>query len=93
MADAMFRPDIAGIREALSQPGVQAELGRIASGMAASASSAARRRLAGQLDVDPYRSYTTMGHQYGVALGIVTTATALGQADEARHKTLEGLNH
>lgn len=100
MADAgNFRPDLAGIRQALSQPGVQAQLAEIASGIAAQANSAGLARINAKhhrkkaIYGKPYRSYVTRGHKYGVALGIVTTASGLGEEDEAQNKTLESFNH
>ena len=89
MADG-FRASLRGVREALSQPAVYAELARLARSKADAANAAARSRAGGG---DAYRSYTTRGNRYGVALGIVTTAGERGEVDEALHKTLEGLNH
>jgi hypothetical protein len=99
MGDASFKPDLAGIREALSQPGVVAALDAAAKGIAASANSAGLERIRKKYHHGsppthaPYRSYTTKGHKYGVALGIVTTASGLGEEDEAENKTLESFNH
>ncbi len=99
MGDASFKPDLAGIREALSQPGVVAALDAVAKGIAASANSAGLERIrkkyhhGSPLTHAPYRSYTTKGHKYGVALGIVTTSGRFGEWDEREHKTLESFNH
>lgn len=99
MGDASFKPDLAGIREALSQPGVVAALDAAAKGIAASANSAGLERIREKYHHGsppthaPYRSYTTKGHKYGVALGIVTTNGKLGEWDESEHKTLESFNH
>ena len=100
MADGgNFRPNIAGIREALSCPGIQGQLSTIASGIAAQANSAGLARINAKyhrkeaIYGKPYRSYVTKGPQYGVALGIVTTASGLGEEDEAQNKTLESFNH
>lgn len=99
MADANFRPDLAGIRQALSQPGVTKAVGELASGIAAQANSAGLARINAKYHRKkaiygrPYRSYVTKGHRYGVSLGIVTTASGLGEEDEAENHTLESFNH
>lgn len=93
MASADFVPDLAGIRAALSQPGIVSMLSHEAASIADSASSAAADRYKAANKIPAYRSYTTSGHQYGVALGIVTTNTVFGERDEKKHKTLESFNH
>jgi hypothetical protein len=93
MASADFVPDIAGIRAALSQPGIVSMLSEKAASIADSASDAAAGRYKAAKKIPAYRSYATQGHQYGVALGIVTTNTMFGERDEDHHKTLESFNH
>lgn len=99
MDDSSFRPNLAGIREALSQPGVVSALDAAAKGIAASANSAGAEHIRNRFHhgspptQKPYRSYTTKGHRYGVALGIVTTNGRFGEWDEREHKTLESFNH
>lgn len=99
MDDASFRPNLAGIREALSQPGVVSALDAAAKGIAASANAAGSEHIRNRFHhgsppmQKPYRSYTTKGHRYGVALGIVTTNGRFGEWDEREHKTLESFNH
>ncbi|MGN0056473.1 MAG: hypothetical protein ACI360_08570 [Atopobiaceae bacterium] len=89
-----FRPDLAGIRAALSQPGVQAEIEQIAAEKAARAQAAGAGHLTHK-GTKPrmYRSYVTHGHATGIPLGIVTTSGWVGELDESRNHTLEGLNH
>ncbi|MCI6844145.1 MAG: hypothetical protein MR874_05235 [Coriobacteriaceae bacterium] len=99
MVSASFRPDLQGVRAALSQPGVVKAVGEMAEGIAAQANAAGLARINAKyhrkkaIYGKPYRSYTTKGHKYGVALGIVTTASGLGEEDEAENKTLESFNH
>lgn len=99
MADGNFRPNLAGIREALSCPGIQEQLSAIAKGIAAQANEGAPERIKAQFPGGrqegrmPYRSYVTKGHRYGVALGIVTTSGRLGALDQARNHVLERFNH
>lgn len=76
-------------------PGVHAAVKEATDAMCAAANMAAASHAealhAGSFEYDPYTSRTAILDRS--ALGVVSTNTRLGAADQARFKTLDSFNH
>ncbi len=91
MTEVHFRPNMAGIRSVLKGAGCRAALQDAADGMADEANDRARAHFEGNLTVPPYGS--AVDEHSHVAVGRVFTRTRMGRLDQARHHTLDGVNH
>lgn len=91
MANVEFRPNMGGIRAVLKGAGCRAALKEAAEGMAGEANARGRSHFRGPLAVDPYGS--AVDEHSHVAVGRVFTRTKMGRLDQARHHTLDGVNH
>ncbi len=98
MADAEFRIDLAGVREALHMPGVQAALMAKADEVAAACNADMERRTPERVprhgDSHGQGGYVThMDQGKFTSIAVVATGGVRAMRDEARHRTLESHNH
>lgn len=91
MTEVHFKPNMAGIRSVLKGAGCRSALKDAADEMAGEANSRGRSHFRGPLAVDPYGS--AVDEHSHVAVGRVFTRTEMGRLDQARHHTLDGVNH